>query len=233
MDCDCMKPKDCGCKCKKEKRMRCKVTMPASFPGYQECDKLDPKWVDAYVEIKLDPENPTGVILDSSWGEIKLDLESIVKAGETVTHLELAPSDNPSVIRYKNEAGDYECITGDELSRIISMHLLKDVDQTTLPSDGDVYMYNSQTNLFESYDLKTVIGDLNTYLGRLEQEITNIKNRLSDIENLIYNYPADKTTKIPRGDINLYSDYTNNNSKDHGFFTHDPNTDVANDEYFS
>ena len=230
MSCDCGKKQhDCGCK----KRIKCKATLPASFPGYQECDKLDPKWVDAYVEIKLDPENPTGIILDSSWGEFKLDLMSIVKAGETVTHLELAPSDNPTVIRYTNEHGEYECITGDELSRIVSLHLLKDVDQTTPPSDGITYVYNGTTNLFEPYDIKTAITNLNTYLGRLEAEITSIKNRLTDIENLIYNYPQDKVTKIPRGDINLYSDYTNSNSKAHGFFTHDPNTDVANDEYFA
>ena len=222
-----------GCNCNHEKRMRCKVTMPAAFPGYEECDKLDPKWVDAYVEIKLDPENPTGIILDSSWGEIKLDLLSIVKAGETVTHLELAPDDNPTVIRYTNEHGEYECISGDELSRIISMHLLKDVDQTQEVGDGDVYMYNSQTNLFEPFDLKSAVGDINIALGRINTQLIQLSNRISDIEKLIYNYPADKTTKIPRGDINLYSDYTNTNSKAHGFFTHDPATDVANDEYFS
>lgn len=206
---------------------------PKDFPGYEKCEKIDACEVDAYVSLKLDPENPTGVILDSSWGTIRVDLESVVKAGETVTHMELVPENNPTAIRYTRESGEVDCITGDELSRIVSMHLLKDVDQTTPPSDGDVYMYNGQTNLFETFDLKTVVGDLNTYLNRLNQEITNIKSRISDIENLIYNYPQDKITKIPRGDINLYSDYTNTNSKAHGFFTHDPNTDVANDEYFA
>lgn len=209
------------------------ATCPAEFPGYEKCEKIDACEVDAYVSLDLDPENPTGVILDSSWGTVRVDLESIVKAGETITHMELVPENNPTAIRYTRESGEVDCITGDELSRIISMQLLKDVDQTTPPSDGDVYMYNGQTNLFETYDLKSVVGDLNIYLGRLEQEITNIKNRLTDIENLIYNYPQDKVTKIPRGDINLYSDYTNTNSKAHGFFTHDPATDVANDEYFA
>lgn len=209
------------------------MTCPTKFPGYQDCEKIDPCEVAAYINIKLDPENPTGIILDSSWGEVKLDLLSIVKAGETVTHLELLPEDNPTLIRYTNEHGDYECITGDELSRIISLHLLKDVDQSQTLENGDVYVYNSNTNLFEPYDIVTAVTNLNTYLDRLDAEITNIKNRLTDIENLIYNYPQDKVTKIPRGDINLYSDYTNSNSKDHGFFTHDPSTDVANDEFFS
>lgn len=206
---------------------------PADFPGYEKCEKLDACAVDAYVSLALDPENPTGVVLDSSWGTVRVDLESIVKAGETITHMELVPENNPTAIRYTRESGEVDCITGDELSRIISLQLLKDVDQTTPPSDGDVYMYNGQTNLFETYDLKTVIGDINNAIANINAAITNLRNRVTDIENLIYNYPQDKVTKIPRGDINLYSDYTNTNSKAHGFFTHDPNTDVANDEYFS
>lgn len=227
MDCDChKKPDDC-------KKMKCKVSMPAAFPGYQECDKLDPHWIDAYVELKLDPENPTGVILESSWGEVKVDLKSVVKAGETVTHLDLAPENNPTVLRYKNEAGDYECIDGDDLSRIISLHLLKDVDQSKTLMNGATYVYNSHTGMFEPFEIVSTIGDINSALTNIYNLINNLDGRISDIENLIYNYPQDKVTKIPRGDINLYSDYTNTNSKAHGFFTHDPNTDVANDEYFS
>jgi len=230
------------------------ATCPADFPGYEKCEKIDACEVDAYVSLDLDPENPTGVILDSSWGTVRVDLESIVKAGETITHMELVPENNPTAIRYTRESGEVDCITGDELSRIVSMHLLKDVDQTTPPSDGIVYMYNGNTNLFENYDLKTVIGGINatilqiqgtlvnlqnqiTAIGNrvttLENKVTTLETKVSDIEGLIYNYPADKTTKIPRGDINLYSDYTNTNSKAHGFFTHNPNTDVANDEYFA
>lgn len=206
---------------------------PTDFPGYKKCEKLDACAVDAYVSLALDPENPTGVVLDSSWGTVRVDLESVVKAGETITHMELVPENNPTAIRYTRESGEVDCITGDELSRIISMQLLKDVDQTTPPSDGDVYMYNGQTGLFETYDLKTVIGDINNAIVNINAAITNLRNRVTDIENLIYNYPQDKVTKIPRGDINLYSDYTNTNSKAHGFFTHDPATDVANDEYFA
>lgn len=231
MSCDCGK-KNNECRCKKA--LRCKTTLPASFPGYQECDKLDPKWIDAYVEIKLDPENPTGIILDSSWGEIKLDLLSIVKAGETITHLELAPEDDPTVIRYINEAGDYECITGDELSRIISLHLLKDIDQSKTLENGDVYVYNSSTHLFEPYDVLTAVTNLNTYLGRLEAEITNIKNRLTTIEGKL-TPPADapNDVKVAFGNINVYSDVSNTDLKTSGLYTHTLATDVTNDEYFS
>ena len=80
------------------------MVCPADFPGYEKCEKIDPCAVDAYVSLSLDPENPTGVILDSSWGTQRLDLESIVKAGETITHMELVPEDNPTAIRYTRES---------------------------------------------------------------------------------------------------------------------------------
>lgn len=209
------------------------MTKPAEFPGYRECDKIPGVDVAAYAEIALDPENPTGIALDSTWGYNRLDLESIVKAGETVTHLELAPTNNPTVLRYSKEDGGIDCVPGDELSRIISMQLLKDVDQSQPIINGAAYIYNETTGKFEPFEIVSAIGDINALINRLQAQITALGNRITDIENLIYNYPQDKTTKIPRGDINLYSDYTNTNSKAHGFFTHSPNTDVANDEYFS
>lgn len=209
------------------------MTKPAEFPGYRECDKIPGVDVAAYAEIVLDPENPTVIALDSTWGYNRLDLENVVKAGETVTHLELAPTNNPTVLRYKNESGEYDCVAGDDLSHIISMQLLKDVDQTQPIQNGATYVYNENTGKFEPFEIVSTVASINVALNRLNTEITAIKNRISDIESLIYNYPADKTTKIPRGDVNLYSDYTNTNSKAHGFFTHDPNTDAANDEYFS
>ena len=205
------------------------MTTPIESFNRKECCLIPGIKVNAYVDIKLDPDNPTGIILDTTWGEIKLDLLSIVKAGETITHLELIPN----AIKYTNEAGDVECITGDDLSRIISLHLLKDVDQTTAPSDGIVYMYNGETNLFEPFDLKTFVGDVNTFISRFQPIINQINNRIKSIEDIIYNYENDKTTKIPRGTINIYSDVTNTGDKTDGIFTHDPSTDKTNDEMFS
>lgn len=209
------------------------MTCPAEFPGYRECDKIDACAVNAYTNIALDPANPTGIILDTSWNTIKLDLMSIVKAGETITHMELVPEDNPTAIRYTRENGEVDCITGDEISRMVSLRLLKDVDQDKTLEDGDVYVYNSTTNLFEPYNVATAITNLNTYLGRLEAEITSIKTRLSDIEGIIPFWPQDKTTKVARGQINIISDPTNNNDKTYGLFTHDKATDQYADEYFA
>lgn len=209
------------------------MTCPAEFPGYKECNKIDACDVNAYTNIALDPSSPTGIILDTSWNTIKLDLRSIVKAGETVTKLELVPADNPTAIRYMREDGTYDCITGDELSRLISMRLLKDVDQSKTLENGDVYVYNSTTNLFEPYDVVTAINNINVALDRLASRVTSVENRISDIENLIPFYPSDKTMKLARGTINLYSDVSNTNDKTDGLFTHDKNTDKINDEYFA
>lgn len=208
------------------------MTSVAEFNRY-ECPRIDALDVNAYFDLSLKDEDPTKLIFDSSWGTIELDLTPAIKAGETVTHLSLDPADNPTYLRYDNESGAAECIHGDDLSRIISFRYLKDVSQESEPADGDVYMYNAETNLFEPFDLKTFVNDTNTTIGRMQATINQLINRISDIENLIYNYPADKTTKIARGQINVYGDITNTNSHANGIFTHDPNSDITNDLYFS
>lgn len=210
------------------------MTDPVSFKGYEPCEKIDPCDVNAYVSLRLDPENPTGVIIDSSWGEVPVDLKSIVKAGETITHLELAPEGNETVVRYFREDGGIDCITGDELSRIISLQLLKDVSQTNTPSDGDVYIYNGTTNLFEPFDLNTALGDLATTINRLNQEITNLKARVTTIETkLTPPTDAPNDVKVVFGNINEYADasYTGSNTlnKNHGLYTHTLATDTLDD----
>lgn len=216
------------------------MTCASEFPGYKKCEKIDACEVSAYTNIMLDPSNPTGIILDTSWDTIKLDLKSIVKAGETITHLELAPEGDPSVLRYMREDGEYDCITGDELSRIISMQLLKDVDQEAPPTNGIVYQYNAETSKFEPYDLRSFVNETNTAIGRINAALVNLQNqinalgdRITDIESIIPFWPSDKTTKLARGDINLISDPSDTNNKAHGLFTHDKDVDVYGDEYFS
>ena len=217
------------------------MTTPIEEFNKKPCCQINAGMVNAYVDISLDPDNPTGIILDSSWGTIKLDLLSIVKAGETVTHLTLTENG----LCYEREDGEMEYISGDDLSRIISMKLLKDVDQDQTVEGGNVYMYNSTTNLFEPFDLQTFVNDTNTHLGRidatlnqynnritnLENRMTAVENRISDIESIIPFYPADKTMKIARGTINWYSDVTNSMDKTDGLFTHDKNTNKINDQY--
>ena len=70
-------------------------------------------------------------------------------------------------------------------------------------------------------DLTTVSNNLITQTQRINQlfelyaqlgdRITALAARISDIENAIYNWANDKTTKIPRGTINITSGGYNSN----------------------
>lgn len=240
------------------------------------CPKIDPQDINAYFTLSLDEINSSMLNLDTSWGCTKVDLTPAVKTAETITHLFLTPSVNPTALQYNREDygregvedGGFDCITGDELSRIISMQRLKDVNQSTPIESGDVYMWNAITNLFEPYDLQSFVtntnkmlekheanittlqGDvvtlqqniqlLTTRVSSLEQRVTkvesdisNILQRLSAIEGAIYNWASDKTTKIPRGTINIYGDANNTGSRTQAILSHSPNTNVIGDQDFA
>ena len=215
----------------------------SDFNRIDDCDKIDPLCIDAYFDYGLDPDNPTGLCIHTPWGGECLDLISIVKAGETLTTLYLSPEEDPNCLVYEPERGDNICIHGDDLSRIISMRYLKDVDQNTPPSDGIVYMYNSTTNLFEPYDLKTAISNINTAITNINAAITNHENRLIRIEQML-TPPADapSNVKVVFGNINDYSDpnvVINEGSgtvttldKTHGLYTHLLADNAYGDEIF-
>ena len=219
----------------------------------KDCEKIDANCVNAFVDFHLDPENPTGLCLDTSWGGGCLDLTSIVKAAETCTSLYLSPQPNPNCLVYEGECENF-CITGDELSRIISMHLLKDVDQTTPPRNGDIYIYRD--GLFYTFNLQDFIDDVNNALSLIRAQITNLTNRVNNhetritkIENDIapilehWELPAGlpEGSKIMLGNINLYSDCNAaiNSSgaatsldRTHGIYGHSLYVDKTYDEIF-
>lgn len=226
-----------------------------------DCAKTDANCINAYVDFHLDPDNETGLCLDTSWGGECLDLEGIVKAGETVTTLHLSPEEDPNCLEYEREDGQSDCIHGDDLSRIISMKYLKDVDQTTPPVSGDVYMYDG--DIFKTFNLQQYMDDLDIIIGNLRATITSLTNRVTNLENRmssaetrltnientlnpianrfeIYNN-VPSNAKIMLGNINLYSD-TNavinsagaatSLDKSHGIYGHSLSTDIAQDEIF-
>lgn len=219
----------------------------------KDCEKIDANCVNAFVDFHLDPNNPTGLCLDTSWGGACLDLTDIVKAAETCTSLYLSPQPDPNCLVYEGECETF-CITGDELSRIISMHLLKDVDQTTPPTNGDIYIYRD--GLFYTFNLQDFIDDVNNALSQIRAQITNLTNRVNNhetritkIENDIapilarWELPAGvpDDAKIMLGNINLYSDCNASiNSggaivsldKSHGIYGHSLNVDKNYDEIF-
>lgn len=175
-----------------------------------QCPQIDPQDVGAYFELSLDPISPALLNLDTSWGCTKVDLTPAIKAGETITHLFLTPSINPTALQFNREDygvesaenGGLDCITGDELSRIISLQLLKDVDQTQPISDGMVYMYNGITNLFEPWDLKTFAKqttqtlELHTsQITMLQSDVTTLKQNIQLLTNRVQNLEQ-RVTKV-------------------------------------
>ena len=215
----------------------------ADFNRIEDCDKIDPLCIDAYTDFDYDPENETGICLHTPWGGNCLDLTNIVKNAETCTTLYLSPEGDPNCLVYEPECGDNICIHGDDLSRIISMQYLKDVSQETPPSDGIVYMYNGETKLFEAYDLKTVISNLNIPIQDIEAAITNLQNRVIALE-LKLTPPSDAPddVKVVFGNINEYSDpnvvisegsgTVTTLDKTHGLYTHTLASNAYGDEIF-
>lgn len=184
----------------------------------KECNKIDASCINAYLELKLDDQDPSKLILEHSWGDTSVDLEPAVKDAETVTHMYLSPEEDPVALQYDPERGEPDCIHGDDLSRIISLSLLKDVDQVTAPTNGDVLIYR----------------DGKWYTFNLTAALEAITNRLDTIEQIIEKPEGvPDNTRLTWGNINLYSDYTNTNNRNWGFYTHSTNTNIPNDEYFA
>lgn len=217
----------------------------SDFNRIEDCNKIDPLCIDAYTDFELDPDNDAGLCLHTPWGGECLDLTSIVKAAESCTTLYLSPDEDPNCLVYEPEekCGDNICIHGDDLSRIISMQYLKDVDQTTPPSDGIVYMYNSQTNLFEPYDLKTTVNNINSAISNINAAITNLGNRLSIIEAMLTPPAgAPDNVRVVFGNINDYSDpnvvisegsgTVTTLDKTHGLYSHALASNAYGDEIF-
>lgn len=206
----------------------------------KECQKIDANCIDAYVDYHLDEENPTNLCVETSWGGDCLDLTPIVKAAETVTTLHLSPEEDPNCLVYEREDGQSDCIHGDDLSRIISMTKLKDVDQGTAPVNGDVYIYRN--GKFYTFNLQQYIDDTAQTISNINAAITQIRNQIAPIINrwqLPNQVPDD--AKIMLGNINLYSDTgavinssgtATSLDKSHGIYGHDLNTDKAQDEIF-
>lgn len=194
----------------------------------KDCGKIDASFISAYIDLMYDPENATGIILDHSWGTDKLDLLPLIKAGETVTSLELLEDR----LRFNREDGEADCIYGDDLSRIISLNLLKDVDQDTPPQNGDILIYR---------DGKWYAFDFATWQNNIDNSVSNMKARINTLENKVANIEAKLTppanipsnARITWGVINNYGDPNNTGDKTKGLYSHDPNTDVIGDQKFA
>lgn len=217
------------------------MSIITDFNRIDDCDKISADCINA--EMKLEQTDDTTVCLYTSWGDFCIDFTEIVKNAETCTTLYLSPEENPNCLVYEPECGDNICITGDELSRIISMTKLKDVDQTTAPTNGDVYIYDSTSNTFKTFNLSNFISNNTTILQNLEAAINNLRNRVINLEAKT-TPPADapEGVSIVFGNINEYSDpnvvisegsgTVTTLDKTHGLYTHTLATNAYGDEIF-
>lgn len=203
---------------------------------HKDCEKIDANCINAYVDYHLDEDNPAGLCVNTSWGGDCLDLTSIVKAAETVTSLELTPTEDPTCLTFNREDGQADCIHGDDLSRIISMTKLKDVDQTTPPVNGDVYIYNN--GKFYTFNLQQYMDDTANTINNMQAAIRQLQVLLN-----YWQVPEGlpENAKIMLGNINLYSDtnavigsdgVAQSLNKNNGIYGHDLDIDRAQDEIF-
>lgn len=218
------------------------------------CQKINPWCIDAYFDLSLDDITPTDLTLGNSWEDTTVDLTPAIKAGETITSMFLTPSDNPTALQYNRE--DYgkagaensgiDCISGDELSRIISMKYLKDVSQNTAPTAGDTYMYDG--NYFQPFNLQQFVSDTNATLQQHTQTISNLQQALSALQNQVNTQYAGLTTAIdnintviakpswaPASAVLAWG--TTNTAKNsapstQGIWTHNPSNNVLGDTRF-
>lgn len=205
------------------------MTTKATAFNYKDCEKIDGRMVNAYIDAYLNVENPVELDIESTWGDSAVDLTDAVKAAETVTTMELGSN----AIQYISEDGHVDCIYGDDLSRIISMHLLKDVDQNTPPVDGDIYIYDGNKQMFVTFNINDYIDSLGDTITNLTAQINALKSRVTNLEVTLTkpdNVPSD--VKVAWGNINDYADYTGADLKTSGIYTHDPTIDKTNDEFF-
>lgn len=206
----------------------------------KECNKIDSNCINAFTDFHLDPNAPTDLCLETSWGGECLDLTSVVKAAETVTTLALEPTDNPTCLVFHREDGQADCIHGDDLSRIISMTKLKDVDQDTAPTNGDVYIYRN--GKFYTFNLQDFVDNTNQKINNLQAAVTQLRNLIMPVINRFQEFDGvPDNAKIVLGTINTYGDTgatidsagtATALDKSHGLYSHDLNTDIHDDLVF-
>lgn len=226
---------------------------------HKECDKIDANCIDAYLELELDEDDPSKLIIKSPWSQdddgeyLWLDLTPAIKDGETVTHMYLSPEDTPVALAFDTEDGTQDCINGEDLSRIIYLTKLADVDQTATWEPGDTVYYDGVK--FVTFNLGTLNSTVNDYIASNNQAINVINGRLTTLEGVVQRLSdaitaltnriealealttpptgAPAGVKIAFGNINVYGDSSNTNLKTSGIYTHNPNTDIINDEMFA
>lgn len=135
--------------------------------------------------------------------------------------------------RTEGEEGCYYDICIPDIAALIDLNELRNVESPETLATGETIIYNSATHMYEMFDLSGALKDLqdqitsgggdvsdlaervttledkiieqNQKIQALTELVATYEQRISDIENAIYNWENDKSTKIPRGNINITS----------------------------
>lgn len=142
---------------------------------------------------------------------------------------------------YTRTGGDSGCfydICIPDIAALMDLNELRNVESIA-PATGQTIVYNASEGLYKMFDLQgalttidgrltaleasdgainaridalnTAITQLTTRLNQFNERLANAEVALAAIENAIYNWANDKTTKIPRGTINITSGGANSN----------------------
>ena len=152
--------------------------------------------------------------------------------------------------RTNGEEGCYYDICIPDIAALIDLNDLRDVEIPTAIATGDTLRYNSATHTYEMFNIDAALQDLqnqitsgggsvtalaqrvttlegkileqNQKIAQLTELVATYNQRIADIENAIYNWASDKSTKIPRGNINVTSGGINSGN---GIYTRAVDTD--------
>lgn len=186
--------------CTKQPNCRCQV-----------CENITARRVVlAYV-----PGEPTKLALFNTIDSSEIDLLPIIQAGETDTKLELIIDEK--MLRYYPErwlssGGTKGCVHNiclEDIFALMTLGDLGDVDAAGATT-GMTIRYNIETGKWELFNLDLALQNLQNQITNQTGDITNLlatlqnlTARLTAIEDAIYNWTNDKSTKIARGNINI------------------------------
>lgn len=151
--------------------------------------------------------------------------------------------------RTEGKDGCFYDICMEDIAALIYLNDLADVDSPT-PATGSTIMYDASEGKYLPYDLAgelerihreisevdgkaddisgsvgsitNVLNEYNRRISELTELVATFNGRIEAIENAIYDWENDKTTKIARGNINVTSGGYNSGN---GLYTRTPDTD--------
>lgn len=208
-----------------------------------ECEKIDALDVDAYIDGRIDGGKITIV---TPWGEATFNIEPIIAAFETVTHVKLVEGEDTGYIDYENENGEHECIDGAELARFIPLKQLRDMADGNDWRTGYAPVWDETAGKFVARYVNTE-GSMDSRVTALENKVTvlqttlqstqeSLNTALSTINSLRTRVDAletltakpegiDPDATLTWGNVNVYT----NTDQSTGAYTHDPATSVTGD----